>query len=134
MPRRKHRWHAYLSCALIGCAVAWGIYAMTKPVDEVALTLGEPYDQVRQQSRSTLPPLEPDAAWGGFVIRPARFRFADPAHGFVTPAAKILNVGYDKHGNVWSVTLSPQVERCHWRAQWRSSLTCKVNSAEGAGG
>ncbi len=110
MQRRNIRRLGYLSCALIGCAVAWGLYAMTKPVDEVVLTLGEPYEKVRQQSRSTLPPLEPGAAWSGVVIRPARLRFADPAHGFVTPASKFLNVGYDEHGNVWSVTLSPQVE------------------------
>ncbi|WP_156967067.1 flagellar biosynthesis sigma factor [Paraburkholderia ferrariae] len=83
---------------------------MAKPVDEVVLTLGEPYEQVRAQSHSTLPPLEVGAAWGGVVTRPARFQFTDPEHGFITPAAKFLTVGYDKHGNVWSVTLSPQVE------------------------
>lgn len=83
---------------------------MAKPIDQVVLTLGEPYEQVRQHSRSTLPPIEPNAAWGGYVLRPAKFRFIDSQFGFATPPAKFLNVGYDKYGKVWSVTLSPQVE------------------------
>ncbi|WP_243751045.1 flagellar biosynthesis sigma factor [Paraburkholderia sp. BL10I2N1] len=83
---------------------------MAKPVDEVVLTLGESYEQVRQQSRSTLPPVEPDAFWAGYINRPAKFRFADSRYQFVTPAAKFLTVGYDERGNVLSVTLSPQVE------------------------
>ncbi|WP_236078596.1 flagellar biosynthesis sigma factor [Paraburkholderia domus] len=83
---------------------------MAKPVDEVVLTLGEPYEQVRKQSRSTLPPVEPGAFWAGYINRPAKFRFTDSRYQFVTPAAKFLTVGYDERGNVLSVTLSPQVE------------------------
>ena len=60
MQRRKIRRLEYLSCALIGCAIAWGIYAMTKRVDEVIPTLGEPYENVHAQSHPTLPPIEPD--------------------------------------------------------------------------
>jgi hypothetical protein len=37
-------------------------------------------------------------------------RFTAPGHGFVTPSAKFLYVGVDKHGKVESVALSPQVE------------------------
>ncbi|MFM0718003.1 flagellar biosynthesis sigma factor [Paraburkholderia strydomiana] len=110
MQRRNIRRLGYLSCALIGCAIAWSIYAMTRPVDEVVLTLGEPYEQVRKQSHSTLPPVEPDTSWAGVLIRPAKLRFVDSRYGFVTPAAKFFMVPYDKNGNVGSLVLSPQVE------------------------
>jgi len=69
MPHQKIRWLVYLAGAVIGCATAWGIYAMTKP-DEVVLTLGEPYEQVLRQSRSTLPVVEPGANWAGVINRP----------------------------------------------------------------
>ncbi|WP_236002364.1 flagellar biosynthesis sigma factor [Paraburkholderia elongata] len=107
---RKLSWRWRATCVLLGFVAAWGVYATVRPVDEVVLTIGEPYEQVRQQSRSTLPPAEPNANWGGYVSRPARLRFNDPRYGFVTPAAKFLTVSYDRHGDVWSVTLSPQVE------------------------
>jgi hypothetical protein len=83
---------------------------MTKPVDEVVLTLGEPYEQVRRQSRSTLPAVEPGANWAGVINRPARLRFFDPQYGFSTPAAKFMAVTYDDYGKVSGVRMSPQVE------------------------
>ena len=113
MAIRKFGWRWFLACLGLGLIVMWGIYAMARPVDEVVLAIGEPYEQVRQQSRSTLPAIEPNANWGGYVSRPARLRFVDPRYGFVTPAAKFLAVHYDSKGNVDSVTLSPQVATLH---------------------
>lgn len=106
MQSRKFKWARCLALA----AVVWGAYAMARPVDEVMLTLGEPYEQVRKQSRSTLPPARRGIFWGGFVTRPARFRFTARGYSFVTPAAKFLYVGTDASGKVESVTLSPQIE------------------------
>jgi hypothetical protein len=37
---------------------------MARPADEVALALGEPYEQVRKQSHSTLPAADPSMFWG----------------------------------------------------------------------
>ena len=110
MGRRKAKWVRYLACILIGCAVLCSIGVLTRPVDEVVLTIGEPYEQVRLKSRSTLPPMESAGSWAGFVDRAAQLRFDDAKFGFVTPAAKFLWVGYDKHGMVWTVSMSPQVE------------------------
>ena len=110
MQNRNIKWPRYLVSTVLCCVTVWGIYMMVQLVDEVILTLGEPYEQVLEHSHSTLPPIERGIAWGGHVSRPAQFRFADIRYGFVTPAAKFLNVGYDKEGNVWSVTLSPQVK------------------------
>ncbi|TKC86794.1 flagellar biosynthesis sigma factor [Trinickia terrae] len=110
MLRGKIRRFGYTACTLFGCAVVWGIYAMTKPVDEVVLTLGEPYEQVRQHSRSTLPVATEDNSINLYVRRPAVFRFRDPQFGFVTPPARFLSLYADQLGNVSLVTLSPQVE------------------------
>jgi hypothetical protein len=105
----KFSWRRFVACMGLGFIVTGGIYLMVRPVDEVVLAIGEPYEQVRQRSRSTLPPIEPNANWGGYVSRPARLRFVDPRYGFVTPPAKFFVVHYDSKGNVDSVTLSPQV-------------------------
>lgn len=106
----KLRWRGRVACVTLGLAAVWGTYAMTRPDDEVVLTIGESYEQVRQQSHSTLPEAGSGMFWGGFVSRPARFRFDDPQFGFITPAAKFLYVSVGDHRNVRSVTLSPQIE------------------------
>jgi len=110
MRRRNIRWTGYLLCAVVAYAAVWGVRAMAKAADEVMLTLGEPYEQVREQSRSTLPAASLGMFWGGFVTRPAQFRFTADGYGFVTPAAKYLYIGVDKSGKVESVSLSPQIE------------------------
>lgn len=110
MPRRYFGRFTYLAYALIGFCVAWGIYAIARPVDEVVLTLGEPYEQLRKQSRSTLPAAEPGTIWGGFVTCPAKLHFNADGYSFTTPAAKFLYVGTNKSGEVESVTISPQTE------------------------
>jgi hypothetical protein len=94
----------------LGVAIAWSGYAVLAPVDEVVLTIGEPYEQVRRQSRSTLPAPEANANWFGVVARPTKLRFVDPQYSFITPAAKFFVVSYNAQGNVESLSLSPQVE------------------------
>ncbi|MGU7784526.1 flagellar biosynthesis sigma factor [Burkholderia sp. PU8-34] len=95
---------------MFALALIWEGLAAIRPVDEVVLTIGEPYEQVRQQSRSTLPIATQDNSINLYVKRPAALRFSDTQYGFVTPAAKFLSIYADTHGKVWSVTLSPQVE------------------------
>lgn len=107
---QKMRCLRYLACAVIGCAAVWGLIAMATPDDEVTLTLGDPYEQVRKQSHSTLPAASPGMSWGGFVTHPAKLHFAEHGYSFVTSPAKFLYVGTDRSGKVESVTLSPQVE------------------------
>jgi hypothetical protein len=107
---RKFGWRWLAAFGMIGFVATWGIYSVARPVDEVALTIGESYEHVRQQSRSTLPTAGSGMLLGGYVTRPAILRFNDPQYGFVTPPARFLYVSADEHGNVWSVTVSPQVE------------------------
>ncbi len=110
MESQRFGWRWGVAWLGLGLGALWGIYLMAQPVDEVVLTMGEPYEQVRQHSRSTLPKASSGIFWGGYVVRPARMRFIDPQYGFVTAQAKFLFVGVDEHGKVDSVSLSPQVE------------------------
>jgi len=62
--KRTNKWQWWVAGLILGFAAVWAIYVKTRPIDEVVLMLGEPYQQVRQQSHSTLPPAEPNANWG----------------------------------------------------------------------
>ncbi len=106
----KRKWCVWIAGTALVLVALGALYVKTRPVDEVLLTIGEPYEQVRQQSRSTLPPVEPGSNWGGVVTRPAKLRFTDPQFGLSIPPAKFLSVAYDADGRVSFVTLSPQVE------------------------
>lgn len=99
-----------LAGVVLLAAGAWGVCASLTSTDEVVMKLGEPYEQVRKHSRSTLPPWE-SGDFMAVVTRPAAFRFDDAQYGFTTPAAKFLSLGISgRTGKVDSVTLSPQVE------------------------
>jgi hypothetical protein len=110
MAIRKIGWRWRIAGAMLALAVMWGVFAAIRPADEVVLTIGEPYEQVRQQSRSTLPIATQDNSINLYVKRPAALRFSDIQYGFVTPVAKFLSLYADAHGYVRSITLSPQVE------------------------
>ncbi|WP_035566904.1 hypothetical protein [Caballeronia sordidicola] len=107
---RTKKWRWQVAGLLLGFALVWEIYVKAKPADEVVLTIGESYSQIRQQSRSTLPLLTGDNRINLYVRRPAVLLFSDPQYGFVTPAAKLLSLYADQDGNVTQLTLSPQVE------------------------
>ncbi|WP_087691648.1 flagellar biosynthesis sigma factor [Pandoraea sp. PE-S2R-1] len=146
---RRFPWKKYTLWGLLALASAWFIYVIARPVDEVTLTIGEPYEHARQRSRSTLPPEVPGRGWFGHVTRPATLRFVDAQFGFVTPPAKFFAVMYDDHGKVSSLRLSPQVrtlllddamaivtdlqdqfERGGWRVQHYSGPHPRLDSPE----
>ncbi|KUZ16061.1 hypothetical protein [Burkholderia diffusa] len=110
MALRKTECRRRIVVAMLALVAGWPIYLAIRPVDEVALTIGERYEQVLQRSRSTLSAADPNAFWAAYVSRPARLRFIDPQFGFATPASKFLTIGYDEHGIVKTVTLSPQTK------------------------
>lgn len=107
--------HGFARCgtAIALCvAAAYVMHEQLHPADIVIVnTINEPYEQVRERSRSTLPPYD---AEGGFlnlyVKRPTIFRFNDPHYGFVTPPAKFLFIGAITEEHIDGVTLSPQKE------------------------
>jgi hypothetical protein len=107
---RYRKWIQYLAALLASFAGVWCIHAATGPADKVVLMLGEPYEKVRWQSRSTLPVATKENSINLQVTRPTALHFNDPKYGFVTPPAKFLSLYADQHGNVSIVTLSPQVK------------------------
>jgi hypothetical protein len=110
MTIRKMGWAGRIAGGTLALATLWGVFAALRPVDEVVMTIDEPYEQVRRHSRSSLPILTQDNSINLYVRRPAVFRFNDVQYGFVTPAAKFLSLFADEHGKVRTVTLSPQTE------------------------
>src|ERR1700735_2852036 len=107
---RINKWRCGVAGLILGFAALWGMYVKAGPADEVVLTIGEPYQQIRAQSRSTLPALTSDNTINLYVRRPAVLRFSDPQYGFVTPTAKLLSLYADESGKVVAITISPQVD------------------------
>jgi hypothetical protein len=76
---------------------------------EIALVIGEPYEEMRQRSSAVIAPHIPDHAWYNTPKTDARLRFTDPEYGFVTPPARFFTVMFDD-GIINSVRMSPQIE------------------------
>ena len=76
---------------------------------EVALTPGEPWEDMRQRSSAMIDPAIPGEIWARLPKSDARLRLIDPQYGFVTPAARFLMISF-KNERVENVSLSPQIE------------------------
>lgn len=76
---------------------------------EIALTIGELWEDMRQRSSAAIDPAIPGEIWARLPKVDARLRFIDPQYGFVTPPARFFMVNF-KNERVENVSLSPQVE------------------------
>jgi hypothetical protein len=76
---------------------------------EIALVIGEPWEEMRQRSSAAIDPAIPGHYWGRMPKSDARLRFADPQYGFVTPLARYFSVSFDDE-RVSNVRMSPQIE------------------------
>jgi hypothetical protein len=76
---------------------------------EIALVIGEPWEDMRQRSSAAIDPAIPGHYWGQIPESDARLRFADPQYGFVTPLARFFSVSFDDE-RVSNVRMSPQIE------------------------
>ena len=76
---------------------------------ELALVIGEPWEDMRRRSSADIDPAIPGHYWGRMPKSDARLRFADPQYGFVTPLARFLSVSFDDE-RVSNVRMSPQIE------------------------
>ena len=76
---------------------------------EIALVIGEPYEDMRQRSSSAIAPAIPGHAWYNTPKSDARLRFIDPQYGFVTPPARFFTVSFNDE-RVDGVRMSPQIE------------------------
>ncbi|MBT0569017.1 flagellar biosynthesis sigma factor [Curvibacter sp. CHRR-16] len=105
----QNKW-AIAPALALAAVIAWGLFAHTQSaVPEVALKLGEPWEDMRKRSSAKIDPTITDTSAFGIIEGDARMRFVDEQYGFVTPRAKFLTVSYDSQ-KVASVRMSPQVE------------------------
>jgi len=77
---------------------------------EIALDVGEPWEEMRQRSTAKIGPAVEGRFWFRMPSSDARLRLIDPQYGFVTPLARFFTVSFDNDGNVRSLRMSPQVE------------------------
>lgn len=76
---------------------------------EIALVIGESWEEMRRRSSAAIDPAIPGHYWGRMPKSDARLRFVDPQYGFVTPLARFLSVSFDDE-RVGNVRMSPQIE------------------------
>ncbi|MDX8001223.1 hypothetical protein FE394_19085, partial [Xenorhabdus sp. Reich] len=99
MSRLQHIvwWRSGLIFALLiilGLTVAYFYYSFSRE-PEIALVIGEPYEDMRQRSSADIAPHLPGHAWYNVPKTDARLRFTDPMYGFVTPPARFFTVMFD---------------------------------------
>lgn len=98
---------------LIGLFVAvviiWIALRLGADEPEIALMLGEPWEDMRQRSSASIGPAIPGHVWARLPTSDARLRFIDPQYGFVTPPARFFTVMFDDE-RVGNIRMSPQVE------------------------
>jgi hypothetical protein len=94
---------------LIAMLVIHVIAVTLTPAPEIALTIGEPWEDMRQRSTARIGEALPGELWFGMPETDASLRFIHPLYGFTTPPARFFTVGF-KNENVRNVRMSPQVE------------------------
>ena len=112
MWRRFKRQHWWLSTSLLVAlvVVAARLCSHASTDSEIALVIGEPYEDMRKRSSVKIDPAIPGHFWGNFPKADARLRFIDPQYGFLTPIARFFTVTFEEKGLVNSVSMSPQIE------------------------
>lgn len=86
----------------------WVTYALSG-APEIALALGEPWEDMRQRSSAEIAQAIPNEIWFLMPESDARLRFIDRQYGFETPVARFFTIGFENE-RVRNVRMSPQVE------------------------
>jgi hypothetical protein len=100
---------AFLALALVALLIVAASRALSDD-PEIALMIGEPWEEMRQRSTATIDAAIPGHFWGRLPRSDARLRFLDPQYGFQTPLARFFTVSFTSDGLVRSVRMSPQIE------------------------
>ena len=79
------------------------------PDPEIALIIGEPWEDMRARSSASIGPSIPGHFWYQMPDTDARLRLLDPHYGFVTPKARFFTINFD-NDHVGGIRMSPQVE------------------------
>jgi hypothetical protein len=98
-----------MGLAVLLAIVAGGAKALLADDPEIALDIGEPWEDMRKRSTAQIASALPDAHWFRVPKSTARLRFIDPQYGFTTPVARFFTVGFDGD-RVGDVRMSPQTE------------------------
>jgi hypothetical protein len=76
---------------------------------EIALTIGEPWEDMRQRSSAAIDPAILGHHWFRVPKSDARLRLVDPQYGFITPLARFFTIGFTDE-RVDGIRMSPQIE------------------------
>ena len=76
---------------------------------EIALVIGEPWEDMRHRSSASIGPAVPNRIWFQMPKSDARLRLVDPRYGFVTPLARFFTINFNDE-LVDGVRMSPQIE------------------------
>ena len=79
------------------------------PDPEIALIIGEPWEDMRARSTASIGPAITGHYWGRSPRSDARMNLIDPQFGFSTPKARFFTITFDDE-HVSGVSMSPQVE------------------------
>ncbi|OCR26792.1 hypothetical protein AFK24_01310 [Pseudomonas syringae] len=104
----SRRTGAALTLAAFLALGASQLWYQTRDV-EIALKIGEPWEEMRQRSSAKIAPAIPNEIAFGVPKSDARLRFTDSQYAFETPPARFFTIGYVL-GVVNGVRMSPQIE------------------------
>jgi hypothetical protein len=102
-------WRFVLLAIIAVALLRWSIELMQDDF-EIALTINEPWEQMRQRSFAAVGPVPSSSVWISKSRSGVRLRFIDPAFGFVTPLAREFRINANSKQRVGRVRLSPQMK------------------------
>lgn len=105
----RSRRGAALTLAMLLALVSLDLWYQSRDV-EIALKMGEPWEDMRARSSADIDAAIPGHNWGQQTNSDARLRFMDTQYGFVTPQARFFTISFDAKGAVGNVRMSPQIE------------------------
>ena len=88
--------------------LVWAIEAQSEK--EIALVIGEPWEDMRQRSSASIGPTIPGHISFSIPKSDARLRLIHPQYGFTTPLARFFTVSFGRDELVDGVRMSPQIE------------------------
>ncbi len=94
---------------IVAILLVWVTIRLGSDDPEIALRLGEPWEDMRQRSSANIGPAIPGQYWGTLPRSDARLRFIDSQYGFITPTARFFMIRYDDM-RVADLSMSPQTE------------------------